>query len=192
MDGLEGCLNGAPCAIAVAPSGYADGAGNLAVLGVGYDGSAESEVALATARKLAARWKSRIRAQSVVAIQTIAHGEPVGPNWPDAVKRLMEDERRRQSGLEEVEADVTYGHPGEELVAFGQHVDIMVVGSRGYGPVGRLVHGSTSNQLARRMPCPLLVLPRSLSQSARGDWGLPLEVEWRDQERVESTTRRPS
>jgi nucleotide-binding universal stress UspA family protein len=35
-----------------------------------------------------------------------------------------------------------------------------VVGSRGYGPVKRLVLGSTSAYLQRHARCPLLVLPR--------------------------------
>ena len=37
----------------------------------------------------------------------------------------------------------------------------MIVGSRGYGPVLRLVHGSTSNYLLRHARSPLLVLPRT-------------------------------
>jgi hypothetical protein len=44
---------------------------------------------------------------------------------------------------------------------FSASVDLLVVGSRGYGPLGRLVHGSTSNELARVSCCPLLVLPRA-------------------------------
>jgi hypothetical protein len=40
-------------------------------------------------------------------------------------------------------------------------VDLLVVGSRGYGPLGRLIHGSTSLQLARSARCPLLVLPKA-------------------------------
>ncbi len=53
-----------------------------------------------------------------------------------------------------------YGVAGEELAAFGGEVDILVVGSRGYGPVRRLVLGSTSNHLERHARCSLLVLPR--------------------------------
>ena len=40
-------------------------------------------------------------------------------------------------------------------------LDLLVVGSRGYGPLSRLVHGSTSQQLARSARCPLLVLTRA-------------------------------
>jgi len=48
-----------------------------------------------------------------------------------------------------------------ELRQYGASVDLLIVGSRGYGPIGRLVHGSTSQRLARGARCPLLVLTRS-------------------------------
>jgi nucleotide-binding universal stress UspA family protein len=54
-----------------------------------------------------------------------------------------------------------YGLTGEELAAFGDQVDILVVGSRGYGPIRRLVLGSTAAHLERHARCSLLVLPRS-------------------------------
>ena len=41
-----------------------------------------------------------------------------------------------------------------------EHLDLLVVGSRAYGPSGRLLSGSTSLRLARRVACPLLVVPR--------------------------------
>ena len=44
---------------------------------------------------------------------------------------------------------------------YGQSIDLLVVGSRGYGPLGRLMHGSTSTKLARIARCPLLVLTRA-------------------------------
>jgi nucleotide-binding universal stress UspA family protein len=58
---------------------------------------------------------------------------------------------------------VTYGTPGEELVSLAKGVDLLIVGSRGYGPVRRLIHGSVSRYLVRHAPCPLLVLPRTQS-----------------------------
>ncbi len=54
-----------------------------------------------------------------------------------------------------------YGLAGEELAAFGDELDILVVGSRGYGPVRRLVLGSTSAYLEHHARCSLLVLPRA-------------------------------
>jgi nucleotide-binding universal stress UspA family protein len=47
-----------------------------------------------------------------------------------------------------------------DLLAFGDDVDLLVIGSRGHGPLQRLALGSTSAFLARRVGRPLLVLPR--------------------------------
>ena len=55
---------------------------------------------------------------------------------------------------------ITYGGPREELAQFGKNLDLLVVGSRGYGPIGRLDHGSVSRYLVGHATCPLLVLPR--------------------------------
>jgi nucleotide-binding universal stress UspA family protein len=55
---------------------------------------------------------------------------------------------------------VTEGDPAEELATMAEQLDLLVLGSRAYGPAGRLLSGSTSTQLARRAPCPLLVVPR--------------------------------
>jgi nucleotide-binding universal stress UspA family protein len=159
-------LNGAPCAIAIAPAGYAATAHRLSALGVGCDGSAESEHALDAARELAARSGATIKALSVISLQSIPYGEPIPDNWPDIAKQLMDDELRRLRGLDDVEGDVSYGEPSEELASFGEGLDLLIVGSRSYGPLGRLFNGSTSNYLARRAHCPLLVLPRSAGRSS--------------------------
>jgi hypothetical protein len=60
----------------------------------------------------------------------------------------------------DVEGRAVYGLAGEELAAFGDQVDLLVVGSRSYGPVKRLVLGSASDYLQRHARCSLLVLPR--------------------------------
>jgi nucleotide-binding universal stress UspA family protein len=168
-------LSGAPCAVAIAPAAYALRAHPFAVLGVGYDGSPESEHALTTARELAPRLHGTVRALSVVSLQSIPYGEPIAHNWPDGAKRLMNQRRRELDALADVEGDITYGDPTEELVTFGDLVDLLVVGSRGYGPRGRLLQGSTSNQLGRRVRCPLLVLPRALAGERHHASELPLE-----------------
>ncbi len=38
--------------------------------------------------------------------------------------------------------------------------DLLVVGSRGYGPVLRVLLGSVSTRLIHIAPCPVLVIPR--------------------------------
>ena len=160
-------LNGAPCAVAIAPGGYSLKERRLDTVGVGDDGSAESEQALQAARELAVRHRSAVSALSVVSLQSIPTGNAgPAPDWTELTARLIESERDRLGGLDGVDGDAVYGEPRDELVHFGQDLDLLVVGSRGYGPLGRLFNGSTSTYLARHVACPLLVLPRTAPPAA--------------------------
>jgi nucleotide-binding universal stress UspA family protein len=60
-----------------------------------------------------------------------------------------------------VEPHAAYGAAVEELTVYSASLDLLVVGSRGYGPFGRLIHGSTCVRLANTTRCPLLVMPRA-------------------------------
>ena len=77
-----------------------------------------------------------------------------------AIAALTEAATSRLRSLGGVDGRVAVGVPGEELAAFGEELDLLVVGSRGYGPLRRLILGSTSQHLAHSGRCPLLVLPR--------------------------------
>ena len=73
--------------------------------------------------------------------------------------------------LDDVDARVELGLPGEDLASFSKELDLLVTGSRGYGPLGRTIHGSTSNYLQRHARSPLLVLPRPTEPDARREGG---------------------
>jgi nucleotide-binding universal stress UspA family protein len=162
-DDTRASLNGASCAVAIAPRGYLGvaPAGGFATVGVGYDFSPESHAALAAARELAARDHTTISALYVVSLPAWSYMAPMPGNWGDIVEEDRMAAAERVSSLEGVQATAVYGLPGEELAAFGNSVDLLVVGSRNYGPMRRLILGSTSNGLARHARCPLLVLPRT-------------------------------
>ncbi|HEY5196108.1 MAG TPA: universal stress protein [Solirubrobacteraceae bacterium] len=153
-------LDGAPCAVAVAPAGYAERPSRLMKIGVAYDGSPESEHALSVARELAAPHGARISAFEAVCIPAAALG-PGGFAFGEAVNAMVQQARERIEALGGVEAHAAYGFVAEELARYSGTVDLLVVGSRGYGPLGRLVHGSTSNELARGARSALLVLTRA-------------------------------
>jgi len=55
---------------------------------------------------------------------------------------------------------VVVGHPPTEIVeaASKPDVDLVVVGARGLGPLGRLVLGSVSDRVVHHAPCPVLVV----------------------------------
>jgi nucleotide-binding universal stress UspA family protein len=78
----------------------------------------------------------------------------------ESIPSYVDQARDRIAALGGVEPHAAYGMVAEELALYSASLDLLVVGSRGYGPIGRLVHGSTSQKLARTARCPLLVLTR--------------------------------
>jgi nucleotide-binding universal stress UspA family protein len=155
-DATRDALNGAPCAVAVAPGGYAERPVALLEIGVGYDGSPESEHALALARELAKELGAKVSAFEAVSL-------PIEGllGTDEAIGEAVDAARQRIAALGDVEPHAAYGAAAEELALYGASVDLLIVGSRGYGPIGRLMHGSTSQQLAHTARCPLLVLTRA-------------------------------
>ncbi len=158
-DDTRSALNGAPCAVAIASGGYAQNAKPLTRIGVAYNDSAESNAALIAAREIAAATGATLHAREVVSLPTVAYA-----GWMPAlgaeIELMLEEANARLRELPELEGRAVFGLPGEELASFGDEVDLLIVGSRGYGPLKRLVHGSTSNYLQRHARCSLLVLPR--------------------------------
>ncbi len=161
-DDTRHSLNGAPCPVAVAPAGYAQASDGLHKIGVAYDESPESKQALAFAQQLATERSTSLAACEVMYFPARYY---VGPAFPDrsSVEQTLKQIRERIGQLDGVEPHAVYGDPAEELSAFSGTVDLLVVGSRGYGPFGRLLYGSTAQRLAHSARCPLLVLTRTAS-----------------------------
>jgi len=107
-----------------------------------------------------------VHALEVVSIPSAAYGGLVAPTIGESIDLMVQEASSRMKALSDVEGRAVYGLSGEELAAFGDEMDILVVGSRGYGPVRRLVIGSTSEYLQRHARCSLLVLPRTAASPA--------------------------
>lgn len=162
----ERLLHGAPCAVALAPRGFADRAPTgLETIGVGFDGSPEAEVALAGATELARGAGAALRILCLIrpsdTIPAFASPLPV-PVLAESLR--WEAEQALERGLAAVPADVEAEGAiiGGATAALGEQgdIDLMVVGSRGYGPLRRVLLGSTSASLARNSAYPVIVLPR--------------------------------
>jgi nucleotide-binding universal stress UspA family protein len=165
-DDTRSALNGSPCAVAVAARGYALHPKPIAEVGVGYNASPESKGALAVARSIAEPTHATVKALEVVSIPTYAYTGLMPPTIGEGIDAMLAEASARLRQLEGVEGRAVYGLTGEELAAFSDEVDVLVVGSRSYGPVRRLVIGSTSDFLERHARCSLLVLPRSVTEAA--------------------------
>jgi nucleotide-binding universal stress UspA family protein len=160
-------LSGAASSIAIAPHAYADDAPpTLARVGVAYDASAEAQVALEGARRLARRAGARLRVITVH--HRLAFGNVAASAVPvETVDETLEREARQQldaavpaDGELLVERVFEIGRPVDVLVEHTRDLDLLMAGSRGYGPLDAVLLGSTTHDLARLAACPLLITPR--------------------------------
>jgi nucleotide-binding universal stress UspA family protein len=135
---------------------------------VAVDGSPESEAALRTAEALARGAGADLRLITVV--------EPVPPpasdltGLDDTVALMHDVARVRQGELDEAAAALPHevtahgvlreGEARDELEAESEALDLLVLGSRGYGPARSVLLGGVSLALARRAACPSVVVPR--------------------------------
>ena len=163
----ERLLHGSPCPVAVVPRGYSDAA-PIRTIGVGYNGTDESEAALAAACLVARRFGAALRVIRVYDA-TLA-GAPALMTIPGYVPPFEDYEARHRESLEQTVAALpaevgavpvfVTGTAGPQLAAQSEHVDLMVVGSRGYGPQAAVLLGGVTHTLIRKAACPVIVLPR--------------------------------
>ena len=161
-------LHDATCPVAVAPSGYGRGARPIREVGVGYSGSPESKRALAAGRRLAAESGAKL---SVIEVISQAPRDSMEDFYNPAVsiRRALRRAEERLRNLGGVVPHAVFGTEAEELALFSGSIDLLIIGSRSQGPLGRLLLGSTSLSVARSVRCPLLVLTRG---AVSGELGL--------------------
>ncbi len=163
---VEPMLHGSPCPVAVAPRGLARSDYGLRVLGVAFDGSAESRAALELAGELALRATATVRVIGVLDSGTPPAGAAGTIQQAASFARadLRDAVHDAAAGLpHEVRAlpVVCRGNPVTELVSqCEQGVDLLLMGSRGYGPLRSVLLGSTSSMMIRAARCPVIVVPR--------------------------------
>lgn len=162
----ESVITDAPCAVAVAPSGLADRDWSIREIAVGFDGGPESREALAWARTLAHATGAALRLYGVVDATPVAIWAPYTyvPDWKEiADERRTAMERRLAQAAEGATSEVLAGDVVEQLVGVSTRSDLLVLGSRAYGPVRRVLLGATSHRVLRNAACPVIVVPRSAS-----------------------------
>jgi nucleotide-binding universal stress UspA family protein len=169
-------LHGSPCSVAIAPIGFAQQAPDaIAEVTLGYDGSEESRLALAEAADLARAADAPLHVVAVAETPPVVYGKGAGgtrvpAELKDAIREMMARELEEVMGLIPAgvaqERTLVEGHAAEALadaaVADG---GVLVVGSRAYGPLRRVLLGSVSTPLVRSVPCPLIVHPRPAGEA---------------------------
>jgi nucleotide-binding universal stress UspA family protein len=167
----ERLLHGAPCSVAVAPEGYAATPhGPWQRIGVAFDGSRESRAALRAATGLARLAGARLDVVSV--LDATRYGAPAlmgGPGYdrliPDLEARAQRQLDAAVAGLPDgvdATARLLAGDPADQLAQATEACDLMLAGSRRYGPLRAVLLGGVTGRLARRCACPLIVTPRGV------------------------------
>jgi nucleotide-binding universal stress UspA family protein len=177
----ERLISGSPCPVAVVPRGHSGPRRSLATIGAAYAPTPEGHEALSAAARLARVSGARLRA---VLVLDPRHAEEQSPG-------LMAGQHRDTSAAEttagrhrlaaqadleaavaqlapdlDVDVDVLFQEPAEGLQAASRVVDLLVMGSRGYGPLHAVMLGGVARRVVSRAACPVLVLPRGSEATA--------------------------
>lgn len=128
---------------------------------VAFDGSPDSEVALAWAARTAVVTGRTLRAMVV---------EPPIRRDGDPTWELVRDEAERQMdkyALTEHQVKLVRGPIVASLLHESRSADLVVVGNRGHGRWSGKLAGSVSQHLAQHVACPVVVVPVAAPSSSQ-------------------------
>ena len=133
----------------MAPKGFV--APSLRSIGVAYGVTPESDDAVRVAVDVAARAGAALR---------VLHVRVPSPHHEMQERRPGEHLERALAGApaERVELE---GDPVLALAAASADLDLLVVGSRSYGPLGAVLLGAVTRRLIHLAGCPVMVVPRT-------------------------------
>jgi nucleotide-binding universal stress UspA family protein len=166
----ERLLQGSACPVAVAPRGLRERpADGLDTIAVAFLDTPEAHQALDTAADLAERAGARLRLLSVMPSPAEVFMPVVGRAAEEAFmattrelfRAALDDALARVADRVQAEAELLEGNVVDTLATVDRRdADLLVCGSRAYGPVRRVLLGGVSSRLLHRAALPLLVVPR--------------------------------
>jgi nucleotide-binding universal stress UspA family protein len=144
---------------------------------VAIDGSVESDAAV--------RWAAHEAAMRHAPITLMHVVVPVVTSWPvpslqaefnewqeDNARQVIEDAEKTlradvgAAAVSDLHSQIEHAYVVPALVSASKDAEMVVVGSRGLGAVGRAVLGSTSGGLLRHAHCPVAVIHADEAQAA--------------------------
>jgi nucleotide-binding universal stress UspA family protein len=168
----ERVIAGAPCPVAMPPRGWRDRASHdLGRIVVAFVPTLDGREALRVAATLALRAGARLHVVTVVAgpaeVMSYRIGEDVDRMYVSAAKETFE--QSIEQAISELASDITAS--GEVIVGddpvgtlaamANSSFDAFFVGSRGYGPIRRVLLGGVASRLLRRLDIPAVIVPRA-------------------------------
>ena len=138
------------------------------------DGSKEAELAFASAAELSEKTASELHVVYVGHMPLVSYESPGAITLdPDLWRRMHEDaeegartkldelvQRVGKIGSEVTEMHARLGRPDAEIVGLADELGagLIVLGSRGLGPLRRALMGSISDSVVRHAHCPVLIV----------------------------------
>jgi nucleotide-binding universal stress UspA family protein len=158
-------MHGAPCPVVIVPAGLgSDWSPDR--IAAGFVDLEDGPGALRAAAALARAVGVELRA--ITAVEPVTgRGAAVAPYGAGGQEESLAIARREldaalaqlPSGVR-ARGDVVVAQPADALVELSEDVDLLVCGSRGYGPLRAVLMGSVSHAVIRKAHCPVVVVPR--------------------------------
>jgi nucleotide-binding universal stress UspA family protein len=163
-------IAGAPCPVAVAPQAWARGSSpQLTRIGVAYLPTPDGREALRVAADFAKYTGARLHLVTVLAGEAEVMSYRIGVDAEHVYVSAAREEYQQSieaaiadlaSGVEAT-GEVLVGDVAETLTGLRNAIDALFMGSRGYGPIRRVLLGGVSSKLMQRLDVPGVVVPRS-------------------------------
>ena len=168
----ERVIAGAPCPVAMPPRGWSERPSqDLGRILVAFVPTPDGREALRIAATFARRIGARLHVVTVVAgpaeVMSYRIGEDVDRMYVSTAKETFEHsiEQAISELALEVKASgevVVEDHPVETLASMANSsFDALFIGSRGYGPIRRVLLGGVASRLVRALDIPAVIVPRS-------------------------------
>ena len=161
-------LHDMPFALALAPRGSRTRKFELGRVGLGNDGGLEAKVAQDVAIELCRAASGTLVIKSVIddSYPILAGAAPAAlpeyeAGW-EYQRSQAQSELEQQATQLDVPTEISsvLGDPGRELRSLSDDVDLIVVGSRRWGPIARVVTGGVGETLVADAGCPVVIVPR--------------------------------
>lgn len=166
----ERLLHGSPCSVAVVPAGYHTHQTPIRRVGVAYKHTPEARAAVSAAAALAHGVGAELMIVGVA--DASAFGTPALMGGPSSPTVRADIDRHVQESLDAVAAELPSfvpvttqrltGDPAELLAEHSRQLDVLVTGSRGYGPLRSVLAGGVSGRVLRTAHCPVIIVPRGI------------------------------
>jgi nucleotide-binding universal stress UspA family protein len=165
-------IAGAPCPVSIPPRGWRERpARGLNRIGVAFVPTPDGREALRIAAVFARRVKAQLHVVTVVAEEAEVMSYRIGQDAEQRYVSAAQEEFQRaiEDTIAELAPDLTAsgevlvgGDIVETLVGLGDTAfQALFMGSRGYGPIRRVLLGGVSARLMRQLDVPAVVVPRA-------------------------------